>query len=205
MNIGIVLEEVIRWIALNYVEVIGSLLGIVYVILATKQSIWCWYAGFINVSIYIFVFLEARLYGDMALQMFYLIMSFYGWYNWKYAKTNKNSKLAITNINRKVFIYLLAITIILSIGFGYILTFTNTDVPHWDGVTTALGLIGTWMTAKKYIENWLVWIVANILCVGIYYYKGLYPTVGFYTIITILAVIGYYQWKKVQLKIKLSE
>ncbi len=196
MGIAGVFEEVIRWIALNYLEVIGSILGIVYVILATKQNIWCWYAGIVNVSIYIFVFIDARLYGDMALQMFYLVMSFYGWYKWKYTKTDKKSELRISNISLNLFWLILAITIVLSVGFGYLLTFTNTDVPRWDGVTTALGLIGTWMTAKKYIENWLVWIVANILCVGIYFYKELYPTVGFYTIITILAIIGYYQWKK---------
>jgi nicotinamide mononucleotide transporter len=190
------MEEVIHWITLNYLEVIGSILGIVYVILATKQNIWCWYAGIINVTIYIFVFIDARLYGDMALQIFYLVMSFYGWYEWKFSKTVKSKKLGISNINRKLFLLVFVITVILSIGFGYLLTFTNTDVPHWDGVTTALGLIGTWMTARKYLENWLVWIVANILCVGIYFYKGLYPTVGFYTIITILAVIGYFKWKK---------
>lgn len=200
-----ILEEIFHWIVLNYIEVAGSILGIIYVILATKQNIWCWYTGFVNVSIYIFVFFQARLYGDMALQIFYLIMSIYGWYQWKYAKTNKNDKLAISNINKKNFFVLLIITIVLSIMFGYILTFTNTDVPHWDGVTTALGLVGTWMTAKKYIENWLVWIVANTLCVGIYYYKALYPTVGFYFIITLLAIIGYFQWKKVLLKTKSLE
>jgi nicotinamide mononucleotide transporter len=196
MNISIFFEEVIQWVTLNYIEVIGSIIGIIYVILATKQNIWCWYAGIINVTIYIFVFFDARLYGDMALQMFYLVMSFYGWYEWKFSKTVKSKKVGISNIKRNLLLFVFVVTIILSIGFGYLLTFTKTDVPHWDGVATALGLIGTWMTARKYLENWLVWIVTNIICVGIYFYKGLYPTVGFYTIITILAVIGYFKWKK---------
>jgi nicotinamide mononucleotide transporter len=197
--IGIV-KEVINWIFLNYLEVIGALLGIIYVILATKQSIWCWYAGTINVLIYIFVFIEARLYGDMALQIFYLGMSIYGWYLWKYPKQENRRELEITRISKRTLINVVVITVISAWGFGYILTFTDTDVPRWDGVVTALGLIGTWMTARKYLENWLVWIVANTLCIGIYFYKELYPTVGFYAIITILAVAGYYKWKKELLK-----
>lgn len=205
MNITPVLEIVIQWISLNYLEVIGACLGIIYVILATKQNIWCWYAGIINVIIYIFVFIDARLYGDMALQILYLLMSFYGIYKWKFSKTNTDNELKITNIGKKQFLYLLIITIILSVGFGYILTYTNTDVPRWDGITTALGLVGTWMTARKFIENWLVWIIANSLCVALYFYKELYPTVGFYAIITILAIIGYFKWKKQQKAAELSK
>ncbi len=205
MNIGSFFEIVVQWISLNYLEVIGAVLGIIYVILATKQNIWCWYAGSINVSIYIFVFIEARLYGDMALQILYLMMSFYGIYKWKFSKNNTNKELKITNIGKKLSIQLLIITIFLSVGFGYLLTYTNTDVPRWDGITTALGLIGTWMTARKYIENWLVWIIANSLCVALYFYKELYPTVGFYTIITIIAIIGYFKWKKQQKAAELSK
>ena len=76
------------------------------------------------------------------------------------------------------------------------MSFTNSDIPYWDGLTTGLGLVATWMTARKILENWLVWIFTDILCVGIYYYKELHLTAIFYLIMAIIAVIGYYKWKR---------
>jgi len=198
-------DAVFNWIFHNYLELAGSFLGIVYVILATKQNIWCWYAGFVNVALYIFIFIDAKLYGDMALQVFYLVMSIYGWYQWKFARTDLNMKIAVSHIKTKLLLWVIFITSAMAVIFGYLLTFTDTDVPRLDGIVTALGLTGTWMTARKYIENWLVWIIANTLCIAIYFYKDLYPTLVFYFIITVLAVIGYYQWKKELKKIKSSE
>jgi len=190
------LELVFAWISSNHIELLASVLGIVYVILATRQNIWCWLAGIINVALYIFIFFDARLYGDMSLQMVYLLLSIYGWYSWKYGRSGGKEKLNITSLKLKRSMFLLMIVVILSVLFGYMLSYTNSDIPYWDGLTTALGLIATWMTARKILENWLVWIFTDLLCVGIYYYKELNPTAVFYLIMTILAVIGYYKWKR---------
>jgi len=190
------MTQIISWITTNYIELLGFLFGIIYVLLAMRQNIWCWLSGIINVSLYIIIFLHAKLYGDMALQIFYLVMSFYGWYNWLKKKNSKSASLIVSQINSKTTIILIIITPLAALLFGYILTFTPSDVPYWDGLTTALGLVATWMTAKKILENWLVWIFANILCVGIYYYKELYPTMIFYFVLAICAIAGYYQWKK---------
>jgi len=187
---------VIAWLSDNYIELLASVLGILYVILAIRQNIWCWMAGIINVALYIFIFLNARLYGDMALQVFYLLMSIYGWYSWKFGKSKNKEVLVVTRLTQNFTFLLLVILTILSVGFGYLLSFTNSDIPYWDGLTTALGLIATWMIARKIIENWLVWIFTDLLCVGIYYYKELYPTAIFYLIMAILAVVAYYKWKK---------
>ncbi|MCD4681229.1 MAG: nicotinamide riboside transporter PnuC [Bacteroidales bacterium] len=187
---------VITWLSDNYIELLASVLGILYVILAIRQNIWCWMAGIINVALYIFIFLNARLYGDMALQVFYLLMSIYGWYSWKFGKSKNKEVLVVTRLTQNSVFLLLVILTILSVGFGYLLSFTNSDIPYWDGLTTALGLIATWMIARKIIENWLVWIFTDLLCVGIYYYKELYPTAIFYLIMAILAVVAYYKWKK---------
>jgi nicotinamide mononucleotide transporter len=187
---------IITWILSNYIELIASALGIIYVILATKQNIWCWLAGIINVSLYIFVFLKAGLYGDMSLQIVYLFLSFYGWYNWKYGQSESNGKLAVTHVNRKSILVPGFLLIIMTTGFGYLLSFTNSDIPYWDALTTALGLLAIWMTARKILENWIVWIFTDLLCVGIYLYKDLYPTAVFYLIMSVLAVFGYLEWKK---------
>ncbi|MCF8302078.1 MAG: nicotinamide riboside transporter PnuC [Bacteroidales bacterium] len=191
------MQDILNWLLANYIELAGSLLGILYVILAARQSIWCWPVGIVNVTLYIIVFYSADLFGDMALQAFYLIMSFYGWYKWvKGSEESAEAELKISNIPKKLFIYALVATVAMSLLFGYILTFTPSDIPYWDGATTALGLTGTWMTARKYIENWAVWIFTDTLCVGIYIYKELYLTVGFYFVMTIMAIIAYRQWSK---------
>jgi nicotinamide mononucleotide transporter len=128
------------------------------------------------------------------------MLSIYGWYSWKYGKSENKQALVITKIKRKTAIILLSLLVVMTIGFGFLLSYTNSDIPYWDGLTTALGLLATWMTARKIIENWLVWIITDLLCVGIYYYKELHPTAIFYLIMSILAIIGYIEWKK-QMKI----
>lgn len=187
---------IIEWFAANYFEVIGALLGILYVILASRQSVWCWIAGNINVAMYILIFFNARLYGDMALQMLYFIMGIYGWWQWMFAKSNGAQKLSIRKIKTPLLLLSMLIAVIMAGLFGYILTFTNTDVPWLDGVATSFGIWGTWLTARKYIENWLVWVVANAYCAGLFYYKNLYPTVVFYIIMLVLAIYAYYIWKR---------
>jgi len=186
---------IISWLWANYLEIVGSVLGIAYVLLASRQNIWCWLVGIISVALYIIVFYIEKLYGDAALQLFYLFMGFYGWFSW-YFGGNMTNSLSISRISNNLMLVLALLIIAGSLLFGYILTFTDSEIPYWDGFTTALGLAGTWMTARKYLENWLLWIFANLVCVGVYYYKGLYPTVIFYFIMAALAYRGYLIWKK---------
>ena len=195
------MKTVIEWIIANYVELVGAVLGIVYVLLAIRQNIWCWSVGIVSVAFYILIFYMVRLYGDMSLQIFYLIMGFYGWYAWFYAKGSAD-KLNISKIKRPILIIMFLAVVLMTPLFGYILTYTDDPIPYWDGFTTALGLVGTWMTARKYLENWLLWIFANIVCVGVYYYKELYPTVVFYAIMAVLAYRGYLIWGKELKQIK---
>ena len=183
------------WIINNYVELIGALLGIAYVLLASKQNIWCWLMGIISCALYIIVFFTAQLYGDMALQLFYLIMGLYGWYLWQRNK-NSDKKLMVNTIKKIHVVYLMLLVNISTVIFGYLLSFTDNPIPYIDGFTSALGLAGTWMTARKYIENWWLWIFANLFCVGVYFYRDLYPTAVFYLIMAILAYRGYLIWKK---------
>lgn len=186
------------WLEGNWLELTGAMLGVAYVLLAMRQSIWCWPVGILNVSLYIGVFFSARLFGDMVLQAFYLVMGIYGWYQWKYGKSKGlgGKGLPISRIPAHLAVTALVATALMSVVFGNILSGTVSTLPYWDGTTTALGLTGTWMTARKYLENWLVWVFADLLSAGIYVYKELYPTVGFYILLTIVAAIAYRQWKR---------
>ena len=196
MDVVGIAEQIGTWVSINYIELLGSLFGITYVVLATRQNIWCWLAGIINVTLYIYIFFNSSLYGDMGLQIFYLVLSVYGWYSWKYGKSKDEERLIITKLRVNTGLILLVLALIFSFGFGHLISYTDSDVPYWDGATTALGLIATWMTARKILENWLVWVFTDLLCVGIYYYKELYPTSVFYLIMTILAIFGYFKWRK---------
>ena len=189
------MNAITNWISANYIELAGSALGIAYVLLATKQNIWCWLIGILSCGLYIAVFFSAQLYGDMTLQLFYLLIGIYGWYVWA-RKNDAKEQLKISSIKIKLFLWMLVAIIFMTLGFGYLLSFTNDPIPYTDGFTNALGLAGTWMTARKYIENWWLWIFANLFCVGVYYYKGLYPTVVFYFIMAILAWRAYLLWNK---------
>lgn len=191
-----VLQIVTQWIALNYIEIIGSLLGIAYVLLANKQNIWCWPVGFVNVAMYIYIFLEAGLYGDSVLQFFYLVMSVYGWYQWKFGGKGDN-ELKISRLRSKTGVALLVLALLSTLLFGFVLEkFTDSIIPYWDGLTTALGILATWMTARKILENWIVWVGTNMICVGVYLYKQLYPTTVFYFILMAIAAYAYFNWLK---------
>jgi len=189
------LQIVFDWILNNYIELIGSALGIAYVLLASKQNIWCWILGIISCALYIIVFFTARLYGDMSLQFLYLLMGIYGWVLW-HKKAYSTQQNKVKSISLNIFIALFIVIVLLTISFGFMLSFTDNPIPYIDGFTTALGITATWMTAKKYIENWLLWIFANTFCVGVYYYRLLHPTAIFYFIMAILAYRGYLIWKK---------
>lgn len=185
-----------EWLANNWIELTASVLGVAYVFLALKQKVLCWPVGIVNVGMYIYVFFQARLYGDMALQAFYLVMGFYGWYRWSFGKNSGEEKLPIVRIKRRTGIVLAILTAISTIIFGIILTASSSSIPYWDGATTALGLAATWMTARKHLENWLVWVFTDLLCTGIYIYKELHMTSVLYFVLAIVAIFGWYEWKK---------
>jgi len=188
----------IEWLTANYIEVIAASIGMVAIYLQIKQKVWYWPVSIVLVSLYIIVYIEAKLYADMSLQVYYLLISFYGWYHWMFGKRDApGEKLPVTFVSRKMAILLLAASIVFFIIIsGILIRYTDSDLPYWDAFTTALSFVATWMLAKKIIENWLVWIVVDAVSVGIYIYKGLYPTVILFTVLSILAVVGYMAWKK---------
>jgi nicotinamide mononucleotide transporter len=191
-------DIILQYCTDNYIELLASLFGVIYVILAIRENIWCWIAGIINVSLYIFVFWQSRIYGMMGLQTIYLFMSVYGLVLWAGLIRKKNSRgdLPVTLTPRKTGWILLTFTIFAALLAGYLLSFTDNLIPYMDGLTSALGLVATWMTARKYLENWLVWIVNDVICVALYAYMGLWLTMGLYLIFAIMAVVGYYTWRK---------
>lgn len=179
----------------NWVEITGSILSLIYLYLSIRQKVSLWIFGFLASALYVVVFFDSKLYADMSLQLYYLGVSVYGWINWKHGKEEK--ELPATKTTRKMWLKLVLATVtIYFIYYFVLLYFTDSTIPKSDSLVGALSIIATWMLARKLIENWLVWIVADALCVGLYIYKGLYPTVILFVIYTVMAVVGYIQWKK---------
>ncbi len=194
----------VDWIIDNWVEIFGALTGLLYIYFSIKENILLWPIGLISCTVYIFVFFDTKFYADMTLQIYYVIISVYGWYYWKKEKqkdshTEKKNH-SIVNTPKKQYIPIIVFTVLIFLIIGYILDkYTDSTLPYGDAITTSLGIIGTWMLAKKHIENWLVWIVADFISVGLYFYKELYPTVILYLVFAIMAIVGYFEWKKTML------
>jgi nicotinamide mononucleotide transporter len=190
------------WFLSNYIELFGVLSGLVYIYLEIKANIWLWPVGIITAAFYIIVFTQAKFYADMGLQVYYLIVFIYGLYIWmrkgKHSGSDKKV-LEIRNISRKELIIYSISSIITYIIIYYILTsFTDSPLPAWDSFTTALSIIATFMLTQKIIEQWWIWIVVNIVSLGLYIYKDLYMTAFLFIVYGIMAVVGYLEWKKLQ-------
>jgi len=187
---------IIEWVIANRIEVFASIMGVVGVWLTTRQHILCWPIGLINVSLSMFVFFQAKLYYDFILQIFYFGLTLYGWYNWLYGGNNSND-LPVQKIKHKVLIHNTVLIALMVVVLGYLAQkYTDASLPYLDAFTSAGGIVVTFWMAKKILENWLAWIVIDLTCVGMYIYKELYAFSVLYFIFTILAIIGYYSWKK---------
>lgn len=182
--------------SINYVEWIGVVTGLISVWLTVRENIWCWPIGIVSVGALLVVFFEAKLYADMGLQAVFIILSIYGWYEWLYGGKN-SGELRVSSASLKLKLLLAAIALAGTAAMGYALSkWTDAALPYWDSTMTVLSLIAQWMMAKKLLESWLVWIAVDLLSIGIYFAKGLYPTLLLYTVYLVLATLGYIEWRK---------
>ncbi len=180
----------------HILEIIGASVGLVYLWLEYRASVWLWLTNIIMPAIYIFVYYESGFYADMGINIYYLAASVYGWAVWL-AKGSKEKPMPITHTPKKYILPLSAVSVAAFAVIAWILiTFTDSTVPYGDSFTTALSIVALWMLARKYVEQWLVWIVVDVVCTGLYLYKGLYPTAILYGLYSIIAVGGYFKWKK---------
>ncbi|MEM7368369.1 MAG: nicotinamide riboside transporter PnuC [Bacteroidota bacterium] len=181
------------WIILEWIAVVA---GFACVLFAALEKIWTWPLGIISVGIFLVIFFHARLYADMTLQVFFLVSGFYGWYNWKYGGKAKDD-LPITDSSLQEWVLYLAIGFLSLLGIGYFFdTYTDADLAYWDAYTTAFSLVAQILMAQKKLVNWLLWIAVDLVAIGIYFYKELYPTTILYVGYLILAISGYLVWRK---------
>jgi len=184
--------------AMNFsaLETVAVLFGIVSVYLSVRENIWSWPTGIVNVTLYIFVFFQARLYADMALQIVYIAISVYGWYEWLHGGRGK-TELTVSRGTPRLAAVLTVLGVAATALLGTLLSrYTNASLPYLDSATTATSLIAQWMMAKKILENWIVWVAVDVVYVGMFLYKSLYLTAFLYAVFLVLATMGYMRWKK---------
>ena len=181
-----------------WIEIFGVVTGILYVILEVKQNRLLWPLGIITSAAYIYIFFTGKFYADMGLQVYYVLISIYGWYYWSRGGAKLNKKvLPVVRINRLQLVLLLLTFVLAWVGIYIVLDlYTDSTVPLGDSFTTALAIVATWMLTRKIIEQWFLWIIANVVSIALYIYKGLYPTVILYAVYAGMAVYGYLEWKR---------
>ncbi|PID33875.1 MAG: nicotinamide mononucleotide transporter [Thiotrichales bacterium] len=183
------------FLALSGGEVLATILGIAYVILAAKESIWCWPAAFISTLIYTVLFWEGQLPMQAILNFYYMAMAIYGFMLW--TKHNKNNEtLKVKTWKWPKHLSFILIASILSIGIGYYLT-TNSDtrLPYLDATVMVFSVINTWLMAQKILENWIYWIFIDAVAIYLYWQTGFYVTIIMFSLYLVLAIYGYKEWR----------
>lgn len=183
------------WQQQSLLEVIGVITGLLCVWLAAINNIWNWPIAIISVGIYIYIFFFARLYADMGLQVYFMVMNIYGWYYWAKEPDDAN-KMPIVLIGRKELAWSMLAIIVFTVILGTGLKYTTASFPYLDSFCTACSLVAQVWLARKILENWLIWLFVDIVYVGVYILKGLDLTAVMYAIYVGLALFGYLDWKK---------
>lgn len=199
------MSSFIDWTFANKVELGGTIFGLIYIWLSIRQNLHTWTAGIITSLLYCWVFFEAKFYAGMGLQGYYLIISIYGFWSWRRGRDNgsKADKLHVSHTKTNLWIKLSIFNLLLTSFIYYLLgRYTDSPIPFGDASTTSLSIIATWMLARKKIEHWLIWIFIDLVSCGLYIYRGLYPTVFLFLVYTVMAGIGYYEWRKEPVKVQ---
>lgn len=214
-------------------EYFGVITGLLYLLLEIKQHRAMWVVGFLTSLLYVFVFFYSKIYADMGLNFYYVLISLYGFWQWTRQKRSKgvafegenpvagppeaivssseSGASGKTSSSHEPILYrhltwrlgvILGIILAALYGMLYFLLsrYTDSPIPVGDAFTTAVGIVATWMLARRIIEHWILWIIVNFVSVYLYYLRGLYPTLFLYLCYAVLAVVGLYNWKKKGIK-----
>lgn len=176
-------------------EGIAAAFGVVSVFLSTRQNIWSWPTAIVNVALYTIVFYNGRLYGQMGLQVVYLGLSIYGWYQWLHGGEQR-SELHVSRASPRLLAVLAAVNLVGWFGLAALLRTTNAALPWLDALLTTTSLIAQWMMTRKILENWILWIVVDVVYVPMFISQRLYATALLYAAFLVLAVMGLVEWRR---------
>ena len=181
----------------SWAELIGSLLGVAMVVCNIKQIHWGWPLAFLSSVMYGFVFADALLFAEAALQVFFAITALWGSWQWLRGTNAGGNSLHPQSLPAGATIKVIAFCAVSMPAIALFLSkYTSSDVPVWDAIPTVLSLAATYLLGKKYTANWPLWIVVNVISIGLFAYKGLWLTVGLYALFAVMAAVGWRTWQR---------
>jgi nicotinamide mononucleotide transporter len=181
---------------MTLLEGVAVFFGIASVLYSIKENIWVYPTGIISTLIYVWICFEYKLYADMGINAYYFSMSIFGWYVWTHPKEGEKI-LPVTWLKPSGWAISIGIFFISYLVLYLVLSqLTDSDVPYWDSFTTSSAFVGMWLMAKKKVENWIFWIITDLVSVPLYFYKGLILTSFQFLFFTILATLGLLAWIK---------
>lgn len=192
------------FLAAHWLDMLTTALGLAYILLEYKASIWLWAVGFAMQSLGIVLYYQKGLYADCGMEFYYLAMTVYGFINWirpHHTTSPVPKKTPITHFPVRLAVIWTIITFAAWVALYCFLRFcTDSRVPVADSFTTALSFVGIWALARKYLEQWLIWIVVDIVTCALYFYKEIPFKASLYGLYVVIAVMGYFKWKKMMKK-----
>jgi nicotinamide mononucleotide transporter len=186
----------------NGVEISAAICGFICILLLVKGNIWNFAFGFVQVTLYVWVFYQAKLYSDAGLHVVYMALQIYGWWHWSKNLATATSVTVLSMDYNKLIVYVLVALSSVAVLGTLMHKYTDASFAYADAFTTCASLVAFVLMTRRYIVNWLFWIAVDVVAIGVYVQKGLYPTAILYVCFLIMAIIGLYAWQK-QCKSKL--
>lgn len=179
-------------------QIIGVALGLLYLYFEYKANIWLWVIGLIMPIVHGTLYFRQGLYADFSMELYYILAGIYGLIAWRRGDKKSKSELKISYTPRVAWVAIVGVYVLLHATIYMLLvTFTDSNVPFWDSLTTSLSVVAYWLLSRKYVEQWLVWLAVDVITVGLYIYKDIPLTAGLYALYSALAIAGYMRWRRV--------
>ena len=188
----------------HWLDILTTILGLAYIILEYRASLWMWVVGFLMQALGIVLYYQKGLYADCGMEFYYLSMTVYGYWRWVHSspklgevRRGMNEALPIRHFPKRLILpWILLIGTIWAVIYWLLVTFTNSNVPLADSFTTALSIVGIWALAHKYLEQWFIWIAVDVVTCVLYFYKDIPFKASLYALYVIIAIAGYFKWRR---------
>jgi nicotinamide mononucleotide transporter len=180
----------------TWLELTGFVLAVLMVVGNIRERLWAWPLAIASSLLYFVLFWRSKLYGEASLQLVFAALAFWGWWQWRQGYRNDGSAMSVTTLDSVKLIKTIAACALLWLATGlFLYYFTDSDVPWWDAFPTAVSLVAQYLLARKYLENWVAWMVVNSVSIGLFAVKGLWLTVLLYSLFIVMSVIGWRAWR----------
>ena len=186
------------WAQTAWLEIVSVAFGLAYVVLAARENVWCWPAAMVGTSTAIFLFWDVSLFMESALNVFYLLIAFYGLWAW-HKGGHSGGTLPISSWAWQNHLIALSVVVLMTAVSGSLLTDkTSASYPYLDSFTTWSAVITTWMVTRKILQNWLYWIVIDVISIWLFWQKALYLYAVLFVLYTVIAIYGYFNWRRLE-------